>query len=327
MKEPQGIFTISLDFELYWGMQDVIALQYYKHSLEGTENAIKSILNLFHVYGIHATWATVGFLFARDIEELKTFLPEKLPRYVNNAINPYLYMDKVDKLEKAYHFAPELIKVIDSYDGQEIGTHTFSHYYCLERGQTKDQFRSDILSAIAIANASHISLKSLVFPRNERNDSYLSILFDCGISNYRGNGNSWLNKAVSLETGSILRRALRLLDAYLNISGQNCYKLEALAKTKPYDIPASRFLRPAASRYTSLEKLRKKRIQQGIKYAAQKNKFYHLWWHPHNFGVNTDNNLQFLEDILSYYKRMNKEYGMQSLNMNELSVVLDSLNE
>lgn len=327
MKKPQGIFTISLDFELYWGMQDVIPLSCYKNNLNGTENAIKGILELFQEYGIHATWATVGFLFANDIEELKLYLPDKIPSYMNNDINPYSYIKNTDTLEKGCHFSPELIKIIDDYDGQEIGTHTFSHYYCLESGQTKDEFRTDILSAIAIADAKHITLNSLVFPRNESNDSYLSVLLDCGISNYRGNGKSWLYKAVSVETGSKLRRAVRLIDAYLNISGQNCYKLKTLAKTKPYNISASRFLRPAASKYSNLEKLRKKRIKQGIKYAAEKKELYHLWWHPHNFGAKIEKNLQFLEDILSYYKQMNKKYGMQSLNMNEVSVVLDSLYE
>jgi len=54
-----------------------------------------------------------------------------------------------------------------------------------------------------------------------------------------------------------------------------------------------------------------------MEYAAENKKLFHLWWHPHNFGVNTDENISFLEEILLYFKELQKRYGMLSLNMNE----------
>ena len=59
-----GTLIISLDFELFWGMLDVCPLEKYQDHVLGGRKAIPGLLALFQKYGIHATWATVGYLFA-----------------------------------------------------------------------------------------------------------------------------------------------------------------------------------------------------------------------------------------------------------------------
>ena|GEM_PF-6961988 len=54
-------------------------------------------------------------------------------------------------------------------------------------------------------------------------------------------------------------------------------------------------------------------------YAAKHNKVYHLWWHPHNFGINQDQNFAFLEKILKHYDYLNKRYGFFSITMSDLA--------
>ncbi|MDH5571575.1 MAG: polysaccharide deacetylase family protein [Gammaproteobacteria bacterium] len=325
MSETKGIFTISLDFELYWGMQDKYPLAGYKDNLDGVEPAIKKILAIFDQYGVHATWATVGMLFAKNVDELKKHYPDQQPHYTNNKLNPYRYIEKNNHLDHRYHFAPELIDLISSYQGQEIASHTFSHYYCLEHGQSKDDFRADMWSAVAIAATNNIKLTSLVFPRNQWNNNYLSILTECGIDCFRGNEKSWLYRASNTEHSKLFKRATRLIDSYINLSGQNCYSLAELSGIKPYNIPSSRFLRPFTRRLSLLEGLRKNRIKQAMKYAAKNGQVFHLWWHPHNFGINIDENLLILDDLLQHYKKMNEQFGMQALNMGEISELLDSV--
>ena len=46
-------------------------------------------------------------------------------------------------------------------------------------------------------------------------------------------------------------------------------------------------------------------------YAARNNLTYHLWWHPHNFGVHQNENFSFLEEILSHYDKLNKGRDME----------------
>ena len=66
------------------------------------------------------------------------------------------------------------------------------------------------------------------------------------------------------------------------------------------------------------EPLRIRRIKKEIQYAAKHNEFYHLWWHPHNFGVNLEKNLLILEELLKCYAMCKDKYGMKSLTMNEV---------
>ena len=120
-----------------------------------------------------------------------------------------------------------------------------------------------------------------------------------------------------------MKRAFRLLDSYLNISGHNTTKLSDIKSTKPYNIPSSRFLRPYSPFLKSLEGLRLKRIKKSMEYAAQEGEVFHLWWHPHNFGMHQDANLNFLEELLKHYCSLNSQYGFESLTMTALANQLD----
>lgn len=327
MKMNNGIFIISLDFELYWGLRDKRTLIDYRENLLGVREAVEEILNIFNDYNIHATWATVGFLFFSNINELKKYYPAKLPTYNNAKLNPYQYIDNNDDLQNLYHFAPELLKLICKYNGQEIGTHTFSHYYCLENGQTIEQFKSDIYSAIIIARNKQLEIKSLVFPRNQWNEKYLFVLKELGIKCYRGNEINWLYSAVNEKNNHIFRRIPRLLDAYINISGYNTYSISEIVKKEPFNIPASRFLRPFSKKLILFENLRLKRIKEAMTYSAKTNTLFHLWWHPHNFGINTYQNISFLKKILQHFILLQRKYGMRSYNMGEISDLMSKIKD
>ena len=59
----QTSLIASLDLELFWGMQDIMDLTEYQANIQGGRKAIPQMLELFQKHGIHATGATVGFLF------------------------------------------------------------------------------------------------------------------------------------------------------------------------------------------------------------------------------------------------------------------------
>lgn len=316
-----GIFTVSLDFELYWGVRDKRSIEQYRHNLLGVREAVPEMLRVFREHDIHATWATVGFLFFDSKESLMKNLPHALPSYEQSALSPYPYIQSSDSLEAAYHFAPDLVDMIAACVGQEIGTHTFSHYYCLEQGQTLEEFAADIAAAVAAARSKGLRMDSIVFPRNQWNPSYLTALSRLGIRCYRGNEQSWIYRASADAHETLLQRALRLLDAYLNLSGRNTYQLTDCIRQTPFNFPASRFLRPYSKRLARLEWLRLRRIKEAMDDAAINGKLFHLWWHPHNFGINTAQNIRFLQKIAEHYQYLNSRYGMQSLNMSELCLL------
>ena len=85
MEEKKGYFVISLDFELFWGMFDKHTIESYGERIVGEKTAIPKMLALFSEYDIHATWATVGMLMARDRDELLSLLPPEHLRPTSDA--------------------------------------------------------------------------------------------------------------------------------------------------------------------------------------------------------------------------------------------------
>lgn len=321
----KGIFTISLDYEMFWGVRDKRTISEYMENLRGTPAAIDQILAVFDDAGIHATWAVVGFLFCRNQEDLLTQLPAVLPGYSDRKLSPYDYIENTEELEEPYHFAPDLIERIQQGIGQEVGTHTFSHFYCAEEGQNQAEFRADLAQAVNIADRDSMQVKSLVFPRNQVNSEYVSTFQELGITSYRGTESGWVYKPASTQSGrNLLRRGVRLLDAYINLTGSHSHDIPSLGKELPINIPSSRFLRPYSSRASGLYKLHIRRVLNEMTEAAKSGKLYHLWWHPHNFGVHTSENLKGLRSILKHFRQLNQRYGMQSLNMGEVSDLVSS---
>ena len=237
-----GIFTVSLDLELYWGVRDARSIESYESNLRGEREAIRGMLELFEEHDIHATWATLGFLFYKDAEELRHHLPDVLPDYRRQQLSSYRYLQEHawGSDDDHFHFAPEMVQLIRDYDGQEIGTHTFSHYYCLEDGQTLEAFRADLKAALAAAQAHGIPTASLVFPRNQSNPEYLAVLDELGIACYRGNENAAFYAPRNQREQNLIVRASRLLDAYVNLSGYHTYALQDCARSRPFNIPSSR---------------------------------------------------------------------------------------
>lgn len=327
-KARAGIFTISLDFELYWGTRDSRTLETYGANVLGAREAVPRMLALFERYGIHATWATVGFVFFDGPSELAPYLPPVLPDYERARLSPYGELRRIERGEvpKEYFFAPDLVEKIRSAPGQEIGSHTFSHYYCLEPGQTREAFAAD---AAAIRDAAKrkfdADIRSLVFPRNQTTESYCEVSREAGIRAFRGNQRSWLYEAKNQDGETLLRRGLRLVDSYVNLTGHHAHRLEDLREGAIADVRASRFLRPYSRKLRALEPLRLRRIRDDLTHAARTGGLYHLWWHPENFGADSEQNLRFLERILQHYALLRQTHAMQSQNMREVADAIEGI--
>ena len=313
-----GAFVISLDYELLWGVWDVATKEKYGAHIRGVKEVIPALLTAFDNHKIKATFATVGILFSKDHEGLTEFIPGKKPAYSNPDYNVYTKefasMGNNEK-DDPYHFGYSLFEMIKQ-SRHEMATHTFSHYFCLEEGQSAEEFDADIKAALKIAAAEKITISSLVFPRNQINESYLPVLANNGIKVYRGNPESWIYKPRKFSAEVPFIRLCRLLDTYLPVSGYNTYSVMK-GNGFPVNVPASRFLKPYNRNLAWLEKLKLKRIMQEMTYAAKKKELYHLWWHPHNFGINIKENMENLTVLLNHYQFLHAKYGFVNLTMKE----------
>ncbi len=314
----RGQFVVSLDFELHWGVRDHTTVKQYRENLLGARAAIPAILARFAQREIHATWATVGLLFARTRQEALSHAPRRRPAYAVTQLDPYPELERAGASEEddPFHFAGTLVQAIGNSPHQELGTHTFSHYYCLEPGPSLGDFEADLASAKAIGAPSGDVLRSIVFPRNQFDDAHLDAFRRAGGVAFRGNPSAWYWQPHAGDRETPAMRAFRFTDAYLP------NRLPELAGPRRHpsglvDVPATRFLRPWTPTFAHLEALKLHRLRTEMTRAARRGGLFHLWWHPHNFGRYPVQNLAMLDRILDVFDQLRHQEGMVSLTMAE----------
>lgn len=315
--KKNGCLIVSLDFELFWGVTDSRTIEKYGPDILEGRKTIPRLLKLFDKYGIHATWGTVGMLFAKDKEELAAYSPDVKPEYENARLSAYKHMETIgdNEEEDMLHYAPSVINEIVKYRNQEIGSHTFCHYYCREKGQTYEAFEADTKSAKRIAKEKFdIDIKSFIFPRNLFNSDYLNALKNNNIFAVRGNLNHF-----AYDENTKLSRIVRLVDTYIPVCGSKSYFREDCCQDGIINLKSSIFLRKQNKMLSFLEPLKLYNIKKLMRLAAKKGKIIHIWWHPHNMGENPDAFLAQVEELLKYYKELNDKFGFESRNMGEMA--------
>lgn len=151
-------------------MSDKETIETYGTRIIGERTAIPRMLALFKTYGIHATWAGVGMLMARNKDELYTFLPppERRPLYTSMRASSYNYLREApignSEEDDQYHFGESFVHMILNTPHQEFGNHTFSHYYCIDGMHNEPAiFAHDLDAFNAIAKTYTISATSIIF--------------------------------------------------------------------------------------------------------------------------------------------------------------------
>jgi hypothetical protein len=274
------------------------------------------MLDLFEEFEVDATWATVGLLLARSDAEQRAFSPTLKPTYADTRLDPYLEPVGTDEADDPFHFGLSIVESIRARPGQEIGTHTFSHYYCLEPGQTEEQFIADIAAAVAIGEARGSRPRSIVLPRNQLDPAYLDAMRQHGITTYRGNTPSWLYRTGASGSATSFRRAGRLAYEYVGPGPVHLTRWETVRQPSgAFDVPASMFVRGFSPCRRVIERPRIRRITRAMREAASSGRILHLWWHPHNFGAYPAENAAMLRQILTEFDRIRRANDFHSLSM------------
>jgi hypothetical protein len=296
-------------------VRETRTVESYGANILGVRAAIPQMLDLFEAHGVKATWATVGMVLFDRKSDLLDALPEIRPTYDNVRLDPYPSLAQVGESEASdpFHFGLSLARTIVEHEGMELASHTFSHYFALEPGQTREQFAADLDASLRATEALSERPRSLVFPRNQVNPAYLDVCRDAGFVALRGTEGGRIHRPSASSGNTPLRRAARLADAYLPLSGSNASAPHE--ESGLVDLPSSRFLRPYSPALRYLDWLRLRRITSAMETAARTGRTYHLWWHPHNFGTETAKNLDVLRVILRTFQELNARYGMQSQTM------------
>ncbi len=316
-----GALVISLDFELHWGMRDHEDGQSAAFAdLSPSRRIVVDLAELFAGRGIRATWATVGLLFASSHRQLAARLPVVRPSYDRAELDPYSEPVGDDEQSDPEHLAGSIVRRLASTDGQEVASHTFSHFYCLEAGQNEQQLRADLASAQAMAADLGLSLTSLVLPRNQWNPRYASAVRESGFNCIRGPQPTWAHRARPHGAQGRLARLARLADTYAGVTPPPTFAWDGiLGHDGLCDVPASAFLRPFTPGRRHLEPLKRQRLISGLRDAARRGRIFHLWWHPHNFARHPRENFAFLDLLLDEFDRLAGAEGMRSLSMADVA--------
>jgi hypothetical protein len=312
-----GLFVISLDFELAWGVRGDVPPG-YRANLLGVRQAVPAMLALFERYQVHATWATVGMLFFDDRDALAAAFPDPLRADPRGPRAPHRHLAAIGPDERAdpLHLARSLVLRIRDTPHQEIATHTFSHYECLAPGDHGGALGADLDAALAVAADLGVHIQSIVFPKNQYAAEHLRVCADKGLRVFRGAAPGLLYRPRSRSEDRPWHRLGRLVDAYVPLA-RPAPRSVARDASGLIDVPASRFLRPHAPRLAGLAGLELRRITDGLTAAAERGGLYHLWWHPHNFGVHLAENLARLEAVLTCFTRLRDRHDMRSATMAE----------
>ena len=300
-------FLVSLDFELMWGVRETRTVSSYGSNILGGREAIPRLLALFGEYGVKATWATVGMVLFAGKKDLLEALPELRPTYHDRGLDPYGSLDTLGENEGSdpFHFGLSLAQRIAECDGMELASHTFSHYFALEPGQTEEQFAADLDASVRASERVSGRPTSIVFPRNQVNPRYLAA------AARRGSRHSAVPKAV----GSIGRWPAGTTPPRGGRRGSPTRTSVSPGATPTHPAASARARRRAvqpfpaartrpAPRQARVAALR--RITSAMEAAARGEHDVPPLVAPHNFGAHTAKNLDVLEDVLRTFQALNE---------------------
>jgi peptidoglycan/xylan/chitin deacetylase (PgdA/CDA1 family) len=313
-----------MDFELHWGLTTAFSLDSIKERLLETRQAIPRILELFQEYEIHATWAVVGLLFFGTRPDLLKAIPSLRPEANGHSPSPYDIVEEIgaDEESDPYHYASSLVDRILAARNQEVASHTFAHCVWDHHPAEIAAFRADLRAARQTARTKGVDIVSLVFPQNKYTDNHLPVLREEGTKAFRGLQPYWyLYFDENHKAKQFIYRTLRFLDRHVSISGGNTHTWASVCNTSPHNIPGSLGLEfySHMSWLRYLEPLRLRRIQSGMTIAARRKEIFHLWWHPHQFGIGVEKKLEFLKKLLDHFALLRERDGLESLTMQEVA--------
>lgn len=298
--------VLSFDFEMRWGVHDVYGLDFdsYRTNLENCRPVVLSTLNLLAERKLRATWATVGALGLNDWDEYFSIAPPP-PAYLdaNLAVRKeYADLDPSGTL----HFAPDLIRQIVQTEGQELGSHSFSHLHFRELGVLPADFLADMSAVEKLFKARFgVVPVSLVYPRNQ--SAFIDLLGQTSIGIWRDSEPAWFYDCNARRTNTLLPRALRLIDSI------NPWVKRA-SKPEKGVVRASLLVRFGLPE--PLWQLQLKRIRNELSGLAP-GEVFHCWWHPHNVGFELKAGIDRLRQVLDLIAEACATNKIISMNMKD----------
>jgi hypothetical protein len=261
---------VSIDVELAWGIWDKPQAAYFRACAEKERAIVDALCAIFDRHEVAATWAVVG-------------------RLLDRAARPPVDTEHGDRI----WYAPDVVDRIRASEVEhDLGSHSYAHLYFGEA--SREALAEDVARVREVHDRHGLDTTSWVFPRNQV--AHLDLLEQAGVRVFRSLDLGW-HIAVRERLGKVPGRAANLADKLLPVPPATVAPSRRGALV---DLPSSMLLlsrdglralvHPAAA--VAKAKL-------GLARAARNGETFHLWFHPSNFYVDTERQLDVLERIVA----------------------------
>ncbi|MFB0559699.1 MAG: hypothetical protein ACETWM_00515 [Candidatus Lokiarchaeia archaeon] len=316
IKKNCGIFTISIDLELAWGMCDKPIKPSTRHAIQLERGIVRQILNLFSKYDVRATWAVVDHLLLTECNwEGDRFHPEISRPITKNLKRDWFFQHPKNQDDLLWYGRDIIEWIRNASPKQEIGSHSFCHIPYHEGSTNCNAVRADIKRAKKMCEAFDLPFEIFVFPRNII--GYRNLLAKAGICVYRGNSPRWYNSIPSFS----FRRLMDFIYFLFRIPPPTVKA--TVDKTGMLNIPECMLLlgRNAVQSLVSCGSLIRMGIA-GLNRAVKRREIFHLWFHPSNFAYKTDKQFYVLETILRYAQHLRENDQLKILTMKDIKTII-----
>ncbi len=274
----RGVFTLSLDFELIWGTQDLAGPEGFRRAcLFERRRIIDDLLALLHEFEIPATWCIVGHLFLDACDGKHAELKRPTHAWLRE---DWFHHDPGGRENNESVFLGKSLveKILACPTRQEIGFHSFSHVIWGDPGCSREVAESEMNACVQAAAWTGSRAISFVFPRNRA--GHLDVLAANGIRVFRGPGPRWYERD---ENPGVLGRLAHLLEAAAGTAAPTV--LPETTSEGPVNLPGSMIYLPAHGIRGLIPVGRRvRRAISGLENAADQRRVFHLWFHPTNLA-------------------------------------------
>jgi hypothetical protein len=312
VKLSRGALVISLDLELAWGTRGRPLASQVPPFLDGTREAIRQLLAIFERYEVGATWAFVGGLLLGQGTK-----GERHPWLSRDA---YADVPAGDAASQPHWYGEDILDALVTCQAtQELGCHTLTHLFVDGSPEGRKPFRRELKLFLELMDDMYLDKpRSFIFPKAHM--GHFDVLAEMGFRSFRGPEPKWFEQL----PGRIPSAALRMIDARLGVAPQ--VQDPQLLADNVWMVPSSQFYSPMLSvgKHVSVEARVRKAIK-GLHLAAKQRKVFHLWTHPFNLGVGTEQLMGGLRRIVAEAARMRDAGLLDVVTMGDLSAELDRL--
>ncbi len=285
-----GTFILSLDCEGKWGMADHLTADHHRWlTRERLREAYVRLLDLFDEYEIDATWAFVmAFLLTPEEQHERDALFQDQPIDGRNWLVNFRAAQAEGNMDG--WSSPELLDLVASRGGHEIGCHGFSHLPLDPAQVPREVMAREVAAASSVAAEKVVALRTFVYPRN-----LVGYPDELGRAGYRG-----YRDRLPVRPGA--RGRLGNLLSEFNVAQRA--QPHAPLGTEPLAIPSGFFFNwrlGARARVPAAVTVRRWRRILGD--AAASGGVAHLWLHPHNI-ISAPSTFDVLADVLRDVTRL-----------------------